>query len=409
MDGRDGSVYDYGRKERVLSKGIELPESVTGAMREALMDRQTLWSAVEAAEGSDRAQLARRVIVAIPRELSTEQREALVVSQARAYADSGMAVDWAIHGDSDDRNPHAHLLMTMRPLARPETYDPTRPETAFVADKTGKEYEVRFGDETRWVRARDWQGYKAVGWDKVYNYYDPATAVRSGSAIDWRKTVCEHLTRAEGDARGWQRRSKQPISRRSAVAPWEAGTDGYKDALQAWRRDWSDRCNAALEAAGAEERVDCRSYKERGIDKVSQRHLGPRRAAMERAARDEADRAGAPYEPVTEVGHANARALASNALKALEVVIRVVAAARHVVADAALRMRMTLYQRLSLRHGGMEDPRSVDDERMARASEEIRMRAKEGGYVERREMGLLRPDERVDYEARRSVRGDGRG
>lgn len=334
-DGRDGTVYDYGRAERVASTGIELPSWVDGAMRGLLSDRQSLWSAVEAAETSDRAQLARRVIVAIPRELSTEQREALVVSQARAYADSGMAVDWAIHGDPDDRNPHAHMLLTMRPLARPEAYDPARPESAFVPDKTGKEYEVRRGAETRWVPARDWQVYKAAGWDKVYNYCDPATVVRSGSAIDWRKTACMHLTRAEGDARGWQRRSKQPISRRSAVAPWEVGTDGYKDALQAWRRDWEDRCNTALEAAGTEERVDCRSYEERGIGKVPQRHLGPRRAAMERAARDEAEHTSADYGPVTEAGRANARALAANAARALESAVRVVAAARRAVADAA--------------------------------------------------------------------------
>jgi len=55
-----------------------------------------------------------------------------------------------------------------------------------------------------------------------------------------------------------------------------------KELLTTWRERWADHCNRALQRAGRVERVDHRSYADRGIDREAQPKLGPAAAAMER-------------------------------------------------------------------------------------------------------------------------------
>jgi hypothetical protein len=83
-------------------------------------DRNRLWNEAERAEKRKDAQLAREIEIALPHELTEQQREWLVKDFAReAFVRQGYAVDIAIHApykDSDDRNHHAHLMVTMRTL-----------------------------------------------------------------------------------------------------------------------------------------------------------------------------------------------------------------------------------------------------------------------------------------------------
>ena len=65
--------FCYKEKE-IVAKGILLPPN---APRE-YTDRQTLWNAVEASERQWNAQLARGIIMALPRELPADQYESLV-------------------------------------------------------------------------------------------------------------------------------------------------------------------------------------------------------------------------------------------------------------------------------------------------------------------------------------------
>ena len=82
------------------------------------MDRSALWNAAEQAESRKDARVAREFEIALPHELSAEQRLELTRSFAQDLADRyGTAVDFAIHtphGATDVRNHHAHLLMTTR-------------------------------------------------------------------------------------------------------------------------------------------------------------------------------------------------------------------------------------------------------------------------------------------------------
>ncbi len=112
---RDGITHDFTRKEGVEHSEIVLPE---GSDAEWARDRSALWNAAEAAENRKDARVAREFEIALPHELSAEQRLELTRDFAQDLANRyGAAVDFAIHQPhdaSDVRNHHAHLLMTTR-------------------------------------------------------------------------------------------------------------------------------------------------------------------------------------------------------------------------------------------------------------------------------------------------------
>src|SRR5271170_2968460 len=112
---RDGLVHDFRGRSGVEHAEVILPE---GADAEWARDRSALWNAAETSEKRKDARVAREIEVALPHELSAEQRLALTREFARRLADRyGVAVDLAIHrphGDTDIRNDHAHLMMTTR-------------------------------------------------------------------------------------------------------------------------------------------------------------------------------------------------------------------------------------------------------------------------------------------------------
>ncbi|MGO8396281.1 MobA/MobL family protein, partial [Rhizobium ruizarguesonis] len=82
------------------------------------MKRSALWNAAERAEKRSDARIAREFEIALPHELTPDQRLALTRAFAADLANRyGAAVDFAIHrpgGGGDIRNSHAHLMMTTR-------------------------------------------------------------------------------------------------------------------------------------------------------------------------------------------------------------------------------------------------------------------------------------------------------
>ncbi len=67
-------------------------------------------------EKSRDAQLAREIEIALPVELNRQQQLNLVRAYVRDnFVSAGMCADFALH-DKGDGNPHAHILLTMRPL-----------------------------------------------------------------------------------------------------------------------------------------------------------------------------------------------------------------------------------------------------------------------------------------------------
>lgn len=113
-----GTLHDYSRKQGVAYTEIVLPDGVSAAWAR---DREALWNAAEAAEKRKDARVAREWRVALPHELSGEERIALARDFAQTIAERyGVAADLAVHAPStsgDQRNWHAHILTTTREIA----------------------------------------------------------------------------------------------------------------------------------------------------------------------------------------------------------------------------------------------------------------------------------------------------
>jgi ATP-dependent exoDNAse (exonuclease V) alpha subunit len=122
-DERTGEVHDYGRKTGVEATLILAPEGAPDWAH----DRMALWNAVEAVETRKDAQVAREITVALPAELDAADRRALVEGWvADQLVSQGMVADIAFHTphrEGDQRNHHAHILLTTRVLG-PEGFGP---------------------------------------------------------------------------------------------------------------------------------------------------------------------------------------------------------------------------------------------------------------------------------------------
>jgi ATP-dependent exoDNAse (exonuclease V) alpha subunit len=119
-DERAGKTYDHSERQDVMHKEIVLPSQFAAENLSWALDRANLWNAAEHAETRKNARVAREYLVALPVELSDEQRLALTRGFAHELSDRyRFALDVAIHAPrdypgSDPRNFHAHLLATTR-------------------------------------------------------------------------------------------------------------------------------------------------------------------------------------------------------------------------------------------------------------------------------------------------------
>lgn len=114
LDARTGELCDYTRRRGVVASRLHLPAGAPA------LDRQALWDAAEAAENRKNSTVARECEVALPAELPRPAQVQLANDLAAWLVERyGVAVDAAVHeptGDNDERNVHAHLLMTTRVL-----------------------------------------------------------------------------------------------------------------------------------------------------------------------------------------------------------------------------------------------------------------------------------------------------
>lgn len=114
VDERTGLVHDYTRKQGIEHREIVAPADAPDWVR----DRSALWNAAEQAETRKNSTVAREYEIALPSELSVDERRELTLGLAREISERhGVAVDVAIHApgrQGDQRNHHAHLLTTTR-------------------------------------------------------------------------------------------------------------------------------------------------------------------------------------------------------------------------------------------------------------------------------------------------------
>ena len=242
----DGMMHDYTRKHGCVYSEIFLPSNAPPEWQ----DRTELWNAVEAAEKAKDSRLARELIVALPVEIGLDEWKAILKDFiSKQCVNKGMCADVSIH-DTDGHNPHAHILLTMRPIDDKGKWQA----------KTQKEYLCKRGDEERGFTAAEFKTAQADGWEKQYQY-----------KVDKKKL---YMTPTEAEQQGYERVSKNPKSTRygrqnSICAEWNS-----EEQVLRWRKAWEGVTNKALEQNSIDARVDCRSFKECGIDEQPTIHEG---------------------------------------------------------------------------------------------------------------------------------------
>ncbi len=141
-DERTGLIHDYRRRRGVEASLLILPDDAP----DWASDRARLWNAAELAETRKNSTVAREFEIALPAELGAEQRQRLAADFAREMVvRHGCAADVAIHRPGragDQRNHHAHILLTTRRLT-----------AAGFTEKTRELDDLKSGEIGRW-RAR---------------------------------------------------------------------------------------------------------------------------------------------------------------------------------------------------------------------------------------------------------------
>ena len=181
---REDKTHDYTRRSKgVVETTILFPKNSP----EWVGDPAKLWNTVEAGEKRADAQLAREFILAVPPELDAREQFQLAVGWAqKELVASGMVAEVSLHHTKNGKNPHVHILCTMRKL-------------------DGDKFSVK----------------KATEWNNV-------------------------------------------------------------GLLVGQRESWAAAVNTALEKAGRTERVDHRSLKDQGIDRIPEPKIGVAATAMKR-------------------------------------------------------------------------------------------------------------------------------
>ena len=250
----DGIQHDYTKKQGLVWQEVFLPEYAP----QEWQDREKLWNAVEEVETAKDSRLAREFVVALPIELSREQQIELLQDFIREqFVSDGMCADAAIH-DTDGHNPHAHILLTVRPLD----------ERGKWQYKTEKEYLCMRNGEERGFTAAEFKSAQNDGWEKQYPYKVGKKKVyMTPSAAE-----AQELIRADKHPKSTRYGRQNPISER-----WNS-----EEQLVSWRVAWADVTNRYLESAGREERIDHRSNAARGLDEIPTIHEGVTVHALER-------------------------------------------------------------------------------------------------------------------------------
>ena len=249
----DGVQHDYTRKQGLVWQQIFLPEYAPAEWS----DRGTLWNAVEENEKTKDSRLAREFVVALPIEMGKAEWESLLTEFIKDnFVAEGMCADACIH-DTDGHNPHAHIMVTVRPLA----------ENGQWQYKTEKEYLcARDGEEMGFTGAEFKQAQRE-GREKQYQY-----------KVGRKK---EYMAPSAAEVAGYERVSKTPKSTRFGRQNPIAARWNSDEQLVLWRSAWADVTNRYLERVGAEARIDHRSHAERGLLEQPTIHEGVTARAME--------------------------------------------------------------------------------------------------------------------------------
>ena len=161
----DGITHDFTRKRGIVHTEVLLPPHALPDFT----DRSTLWNAVEKIEKSKNSQLAREIEVALPVELDREKQIQLVREYVQEnFVSVGMCADIAVH-DKKTGNPHAHIMLTMRPLEQSGEWG-AKSKKEYILDKNGQRITLKNGSfKSRKIDTVDWNNKeKAELWREAW-------------------------------------------------------------------------------------------------------------------------------------------------------------------------------------------------------------------------------------------------
>ena len=179
----DGKIHDFIKKGGVVHTEILLPDQAAAEYA----DRAILWNAVEKVERAKNSQLAREIEVSLPVELTLEQNKILVRDYVnQQFISAGMCADFAIH-DKKDGNPHAHIMLTMRPINKDGAWG-DKQKKEYTLDKHGekiydpkkRQYKCKSIPTTDWndqAKAEVWREAWANSVNATLERYDYAARV----------------------------------------------------------------------------------------------------------------------------------------------------------------------------------------------------------------------------------------
>ena len=250
----DGIRHDYTKKQGLVWDQVFLPPMAPAEWQ----DKEKLWNAVEAAEKSKDSRLAREMILALPVELGKKEWIAIMTEYIQEhFVSDGMCAQVAIH-DTDGTNPHAHVLLTVRPLNQDGTWQ----------NKTEKEYLCVRNGEEKGFTASEYKAAQVEGWEKQYPY------------LVGKKKV--YMAPSAAEAQGYVRASKNPKSTKFGRQNPITERWNSEEQLEKWRAAWADVVNQHLEKADHDERIDHRSNAARGIDEQPTIHEGTAARILEK-------------------------------------------------------------------------------------------------------------------------------
>ncbi len=283
--GYDGCTYDYRRKQNVEDAVVILPDNAPVEYYE----RTSLWSSVELNERQANAQLAREIMLVLPRELSFEARRQMTIEYIQEqFVSDGMCADIAFHNpprmnskkqpiDADGNvthdpasyiydNPHVHILLTLRPLNESGEWE-TKKQKLYVCVK---------GDEERLMSPEDIKN--ADGWEKIYHYTD-----QYGHKSWLTKTYVAEHPECEYKLINKYPKSVQDVN--AKIARWNS-----PETLVEWREAWAEKINFTLKMYGIDQEVSHLSYKDQGLDLIPTIHEGKEITIGEKRLKEEYER-----------------------------------------------------------------------------------------------------------------------
>lgn len=255
-------TYDFSKRKDLIYSEILLPENAPEEYR----NKEKLWNAVEKAENGN-GQTARTLEIALPRELNSQEQIKVVQDYVKDnFVKSGMCADIALH-DKGDGNPHAHIMLTMRPINAKGEWDYKSEKVYLCKNREGEE---------RAFTSAEWQGVKDT-WEKQLPYY------RNGSP----NSRLTYLTKYEAEHNGRYKDYKRIKGKRDPkndnvkvnplLEKWNS-----EESFTKWREDWAAKVNRELERKNLPDRIDHRSYEEQGIEKNPTIHMGAIAAQYEK-------------------------------------------------------------------------------------------------------------------------------